>query len=134
MNFGMTIRPKYDEKSKLCYMDKDSFIAHVKTDNIYKDIEVDVETIFDTSNYELDRPLPKGNNKKVISLMKNELGPKIVREIYGLKAKISSYLIDASSEDNIAKGTKKSVMNRKIKFEYYKNCFKQLNLKVKQTI
>ena len=40
-------------------MDPDSFIAHKKTDDIYKDIAEDVETRFDTSNYELDRPLPK---------------------------------------------------------------------------
>ena len=39
-------------------MDADSFIAHVKTDDIYKDIAEDVETSFDTSNFEIDRPLP----------------------------------------------------------------------------
>ena len=39
-------------------MDTDSFIAHVKTDAIYKDIAEDVETSFDTSNFEIDRPLP----------------------------------------------------------------------------
>ena len=40
-------------------MDTDSFIVYVKTENIYKDIEENVETRFDTSNFELDRPLPK---------------------------------------------------------------------------
>ena len=44
-------------------MDTNSFIVHIKTDNIYKDIAEDVETRFDTSNFELDRPLPKGKNK-----------------------------------------------------------------------
>ena len=39
-------------------MDKDSFIAYIKTDDIYKDLEEIVETRFDTSNYNLDRPLP----------------------------------------------------------------------------
>ena len=53
------VKPKYGEKAKLCYMDTDSFIAYTKTDDIYKDIAEDVETGFDTSNYELDRPLPK---------------------------------------------------------------------------
>ena len=47
-------------------MDTNSFISHVKADDIYKDIAEDVETRFDTSNFELDRPLPKGKNKKVI--------------------------------------------------------------------
>ena len=40
----------------------DSFIACTKTDAIYKDSGEDVEPILDTSNYELDRPLPKGKN------------------------------------------------------------------------
>ena len=53
-------------------MDADSFIVHVKHD-IYKDIAEDVETRFDTSNYELGRPLSKVKNKKVIGLMKDEL-------------------------------------------------------------
>ena len=60
------VKPKYGEKVKLCYMDTDSFIVYIKTDDIYKDIAEDVETRFDTSNYELDRPLPKGKNKNKI--------------------------------------------------------------------
>ena len=56
---------KYGEKARMCYIYKDiSFIVYIKTDDIYKDIAEDVETRFDTSNYELDRPLPKGKNKK----------------------------------------------------------------------
>ena len=53
------IKPKYDEKAKLCYMDTDSFMVHIKTKNIYKDI-----TTFDTSKYEIDRPLPIGKMKR----------------------------------------------------------------------
>ena len=53
-------------------MDTDSFIVYIKIDYIYKDI-ADVETRFDASNYELDRPLPKEKNKRVIGLMKDEL-------------------------------------------------------------
>ena len=43
-------------------MDTDSFIVFIKTDDIYKDFAEDVETRFDTSHYELDRPLPKEKN------------------------------------------------------------------------
>ena len=46
--------------------------------DIYKDIVEDVETRFDTSNYEMNRPLPKGKNKKVIGVMKDELDGKIM--------------------------------------------------------
>ena len=54
-------------------MDTNSFIVHVKTDDIYKDIVEDVDKRFDTSDFELDRPLPKGKNEKVIGLMKDDL-------------------------------------------------------------
>ena len=44
----------------LFYMNIDSFIVHVKKDDIYKDITEDVEKTIGTSNLEIDRPLPKG--------------------------------------------------------------------------
>ena len=46
------LKPKCNEKAKLCYMDTESFILYIKTDNIYKDIAEDVEATFDTSNQE----------------------------------------------------------------------------------
>ena len=45
------VKPKYGENLKLCYMDMDSFIFHVKTDDIYKDFAEDVEKRFYTSNF-----------------------------------------------------------------------------------
>ena len=60
------VKLKYGEKTKLCYMDTNSFIVYIKRDDIYKDIAKYVATRFDTSYYELDRPLPRGKNKKVI--------------------------------------------------------------------
>ena len=68
-------------------MDKDSFIGHIKADNNYKNIVEDVETKFDISNFEVDRPLPKGKNKKVFGLVKDELGGKITKEFVGLEIK-----------------------------------------------
>ena len=81
------VKLKYGEKAKLFYMDTDSFIVYIKADDIYKDTAEDVETRFDSSNYELDRPLPKEKNKKVIELMKDELGGKIMTKFVELKAK-----------------------------------------------
>ena len=74
------IKPKYQEKAKLCYMDTDSFIIHIKTEDFYEDIANDVEKWFDTSNYDKNdkRPLPIGKNKKVIGLFKDELGGRIM--------------------------------------------------------
>ena len=53
------IEPKYQNKTNLCYMDADSFIVNVKTDDISKDISEYAEKGLDTSNYEIERPLPK---------------------------------------------------------------------------
>ena len=102
------VNPKYGEDAKFYYMDIDSFIVYITTPDIYKDIAEDVETRFDTSNYELHTPLPKGKIKNVIGLMKDELGGKIMTKFIGLRAKTYSYLIDNDSEDKKAKGTKKS--------------------------
>ena len=63
------MKPKYGDNVKLCYMDTDSFIMNIKAEDFYKDIANDVEKRFDTSNYECDRPLPTGKNKKVTGLM-----------------------------------------------------------------
>ena len=71
---------KYGEKAKLCYMDTDSFMAYIKTEDIYVDIAKDVETRFDISDYELDKLLPTGKNKRVIGLKIDELGGKIMTE------------------------------------------------------
>ena len=60
------IKPKYQDKAKLCYMDTDSFVIHIKTEDFYKEIANDVEEWFDTSNYSKNdkRPLPIDKNKK----------------------------------------------------------------------
>ena len=57
-------------------MDTDRFIVYIESDDTYKNIAEDVKTRFDTSNYELDRTLPERKIKKVIGLMKDELGGK----------------------------------------------------------
>ena len=116
------MKPKYGDNLKLCYMDTDSFIMHIKTEDFYKDIANDVEKRFDTSNYEVNRPLPARKNKKVIGLMKDELGGKIMTEFVALRPKTYSYLTDHCEEDKKAKGTKKCVIKRRLKFSDYKDC------------
>ena len=72
-------------------MDTDSFINHIKAEDVYEDIADDVEKRFDTSNYEVNRLLPTGKNKNVIGLMKVELGEKIITEFIALRLKSYSY-------------------------------------------
>ena len=128
------MKPKYNDNVKLCYMDTDSFIMHIKTKDLNKHIASDVKKRFDTSNYEVNRPLPTGKNKKQIRLMKDELGGKIMTKIIALRPKAYSYLTDDCEEDKKAKGTKKCVIKRRLKFNDYKDCLlnNQIVLKSQQ--
>ena len=56
------MKPKYDNNVTLCYMDMDSFIMNIKPNDFYGDVANDVECKFDTSNYEVNRPLSMGKN------------------------------------------------------------------------
>ena len=114
-------RKYHDDELKLCYMDTDSLIYSIKTEDFYKDIADDIEARFDTSGYVLDRPLPVGKNKKVIGLMKDELGGEIMKEFVSLRPKMYSYRV-GSSEPKKCKGVKKCVVKRMIIFDDYKRC------------
>ena len=87
------MRPKYGSKVNICYMDTDRFVYEIETEYFYRDIAKDVKKRFNTSGYSKDdnRPLPVGENKKVIGLMKNELSGKIMTEFVALRAKIYAY-------------------------------------------
>ena len=97
---------------KICYMDTDSVIGHVKTDGIYKDVGEDVETRSDTSNFEWDRTLPKGKNKR-----SNWINDWLIRwkdheRICWIKRKTYSDLKHNNNEDENSKGTKKRAMRK----------------------
>ena len=81
------IKTKYQDNAKLCYMDTDSFIIHIKIEDVYDDFVDDVEKRFDTLNYDANGPLPTGKNKEVIGLMKDELGGKIITEFIAHRTK-----------------------------------------------
>ena len=117
------MKPKYNDNVRLCYMDTDSFAMNIKTNDFYKDIAHDVYNRFDTLNYGVNRPLPIGKTKKVIGLMKDELGGEIITECIALRPKTCSYLTDNDKIDKKAKGTKKCAVNKMIKFDDYNNCF-----------
>ena len=116
------IKSKYESNAKLCYMDTDSFIINVKTENFYKDISENVIERFDTSNYIHDRPLPIGVNKKVLGLMKDKLGGGIIAELVALRPKAYSYKTEDNIELKKAKGTKKCIINKMLSFNDYKKC------------
>ena len=116
------MKRKYeDEDLKLCYMDTDSLIYSICTEDFYANIADDVEARFDTSGYVPDRPLPVGKNKKVIGLMKDKLGGEIMREFVSLRPKMYSYKV-GNSEPKKCKGIKRCVVKKTISFEDYKRC------------
>ena len=93
---------------------------NIKTEDFYKDIARDVEARFDTSGYR-NRLLPVGKNKKVIGLMKDELGGEIIKEFVSLQPKMYGYRV-GNSEPKKCKGIKKCVVKKTITFDDYKKC------------
>ena len=87
-----------------------NFIIIITAEDFYEDIANDVEKRFDASNYEVNRSLPNGKNKKVIGLMKDELRGKAMTEFATLRPKTYSYLMDDGRNDKKAKGSKKCII------------------------
>ena len=111
---------KYNNDSlTLCYMDMDSLIYSIEMNDFYKDIADDVMNRFDMSGYNPDRPLPMGLNKKVIGLMKDELGGGIMTKFVTLRPKMYAYKT-GNSESKKCKGIKKCIVKKTISFKDYK--------------
>ena len=116
------IIPKYSDNAKLCYVYTDSFIFTIKTDDFYKDIDNDIDNWSDTSNFnkEDNRPFKVGVNKKIIGKFKGELGGSIMTEFVALASKLYSFLEDNDKCEKKAKGVKKCVIKKVLKFDHYK--------------
>ena len=116
------MKRKYNDVNlTLCFMDTDPLIYSIKANDFYKDIADDVKDRFDTSGYNSSRPLPVGLNKKVISLMKDELEGEIMTKFLTLRPKMYAYKT-GSTKSKKCKGIKKCVVRATISFEDYKNC------------
>ena len=116
------MKPKYGENLKLCYMDTDSLVYHIKAEDFYADIVDDVPKRFDTSGYCDNRPLPIRKNKKVIGHMKDELGGMIMTKFMALRPELYSYRKLNGAEDKKCKGIKKCIVKKTLTFEDYKAC------------
>ena len=116
--------PEYGKNLKHCYMDTYSLVYHIKMEDFYTDIAGDVKERSNTSGYDEadDRPLPLGLNKKVIGLMKDELGGKIMTEFVALRAKLYACRKLDNKEDKKCKGIKRCIVKKTISFDDYKNC------------
>ena len=104
----------------------DSFLTHIKTEDVYEDIADD---FFKKMIHQIMKKLGRCLQEQITELMKDELGGKIMAELVGFRVKTYSYLMDDGNNDKKDKGTKKYVIKRILKFNDYKNCL--LNNKIK---
>ncbi|XP_037806202.1 uncharacterized protein LOC119600179 [Lucilia sericata] len=123
------MKPKYLDNINLNYMDTDSFIYDIRTNDLYDDIRNDITTHFDTSAYPKDNiyniPLV---NKKVLGMMKDECNGKVIKEFIGLRAKMYSVKIDrVEKEIKKIKGVKQYV-TAKLSINNFRECLQEKKL------
>ena len=101
-------RPKFKAKMQLLYMDTDSFVLEIETDDFFEDTKCDLKEWFDT-NYDKNMVLPDeyidnaSVNKKVIGRMKNEIGKGHMKEFIALSPKVyasKQYVIDETIKED----------------------------------
>ena len=111
-------------KAELLFTDTDSLMYHIRTDDFYNDISLDIEDKFDTSDYPPDHKsgILAGVNKKVIGMFKDEVAGKQITHFVGLRPKLYSFKIEESNEVKKCKGIKKNVVKKGINFEDYVQC------------
>ncbi|XP_065664811.1 uncharacterized protein LOC136086441 [Hydra vulgaris] len=120
------IKSKYGDRAKLLYTDTDSLIYEIKTKDFYADIANDIESKFDTSEFDKNHLAVRngfkvGVNKKVLGMFKDESAGKQIAEFLGLRSKLYSYKIDEEDKKR-CKGVKRNVVKNYITHEDYKDC------------
>ena len=114
------IKNKYGSKAKLLFTDTDSLTYEIEAKDVYKDFWNDKDK-FDNSGYPTNSPYFDKTNKKVIGKFKDEAGGIPICEFVGLRSKMYSYIKDNQEGGKTAKGIKKSVINKDIKHQNYKD-------------
>jgi len=113
------LKKEYGKRCELLYADTDSIKSLMETEDYYKDMERR-KHLYDTSNYPKEHPLYSNVNKKVLGKMKDECGGIPIAEFVALKPKMYSIMMGDEKNIKKAKGVKKSVVNKEIKHEQYK--------------
>ncbi|GJQ82404.1 hypothetical protein Trydic_g11820 [Trypoxylus dichotomus] len=120
------MRSRFGDRARICYTDTDSLIYEVHCDDLYETIRLDAKECFDTSNY------PDNNkyniphfNEKVLGMMKDENGGKVMSEFAGLRSKMYAYRVEGKGADRKAKGVKKRIAKTQISFEDYLECLRE---------
>ena len=118
------IKKKYKDKAELLFTDTDSLMYHIYTNDFYKDINPDVKSKFDTSDYPPNHKsgILTGVNKKVIGMFKDEVAGKQITHFVGLRPKLYSYKVEDEKDFKKCKGIKKNVVKKSIDFDDYVKC------------
>lgn len=118
------MKPKYGENIEVIYTDTDSFIYEIKCEDFYADMGQDI-CRYDTSDFKDHQTVPR-MNKKVPGLMKDENNGQCMTEFVGLRSKMYGVRVNNVDAMKKAKGVKRYVLNKKITFDDYTNCIKNL--------
>jgi len=118
------MKQKYGKRVKLLYIDTDSFIMRIIFKDFYHDMK-EMMNYFDTSNYPKDHPCFSNQNKKVLAKFKDEMAGKIISEFCGLRAKVYALKVLELVIKRL-KGVKKYALRRKIHFDDYLECLKDM--------
>ena len=121
-------------KVDLLLSDTDSFIFHVFTDDLYKDLLVLKNECLDTSNYEEDHFLFSEINRMVPGKFKDEVPLKcvngktrLIQAFVGLKSKMYNIVLNTGVEFKRAKGIKKMSLD-KVSFDHFRDSIFQENV------
>jgi len=129
------IKVKYGDNARLLMTDTDSLMYEITTKDFYKDIELDIDDKFDTSDYPRDNYLFSNNNRKIPGMFKDECNGKIIGGFVGLRPKLYSYFTVDGVESKKCKGIKQSVVKHVIHHDDYKQClFSKHNKLVRQNV
>ena len=118
------IKNKYNNKAELLFTETDSLMYLIQTEDVYRDIKLDIKKKFDTSDYPENHPsgIKTDVNKKVIGKFKDEAAGKQITHFVGLRPKLYTFKVEEKGETRKAKGVKKNVIKKSLSFEHYKKC------------
>ncbi|XP_071055733.1 uncharacterized protein [Onthophagus taurus] len=108
------LKPKYGESIRLCYMDTDSFTVLIDSDDVYRDVKLNLDK-FDTSNYSSDNQFDIAlHNKAVLDKMKDDNCGNIMVEFIGLRSKVYANRVADGRVTKKSKGVKKAIVKQHI--------------------
>lgn len=118
------IKRVFGSRVCLLYTDTDSLLYEIQSEDVYAELS-HIKDYFDFSNYPLDHFLYSEENKRIPGAFKDECASRPIAEFVGLRSKMYSFKVCDQEETKVAKGVKKSIIKKDLKFESYVECLNQ---------